>query len=32
MPKGGEYGTALQVASAEGHKEIVEMLLDYHVE
>jgi hypothetical protein len=25
--KGGDYGTALQAASAEGHKEVVEMLL-----
>jgi ankyrin repeat protein len=25
--QGGEYGTALQAASAEGHKEVVEMLL-----
>jgi hypothetical protein len=30
--QGGYYGTGLQAASAGGHKEVVEMLLDYHVE
>ncbi|KAJ4349264.1 hypothetical protein N0V85_009709, partial [Neurospora sp. IMI 360204] len=26
--QGGEYGTALHAASKQGHKEVVEMLLD----